>query len=187
MRNHRARLKALLERGLHDLSGGASPAALADLLSDALEVCRALEREKPDHTEWVLSARARGLTFRAIGQQIGLSVERTRQLALVGELRRRGRVASDAEGPITADSSIERLELPVAAFRALDNAEIVTVGHLASQEDHRLLRLRGFGRTFLRVVRSELARHGFRTANEGDGFLGAAQSRRADATSRSRQ
>jgi DNA-directed RNA polymerase alpha subunit len=158
----RQRLDGILERALAELRAGADEAAVRAHLEDAIRACSALARDREDHTEYVLACRSRGMTLATIAAEIGLSSERVRAIAEVGRRLRERAALEAAEGPIAADSSVDRLDLPVHARNALHFAGIKTIGALAKLTDRDLLGLRNFGRASIRAVRRELERVGIR-------------------------
>lgn len=115
-----------------------------------------IEREKK-----ILELRV-DYTLKEIGEMFGLSKERIRQIEAIALRRIALSKRFREDGPITLESDIERLDLPIRAYNCLRKSDINTIGNIIKSGLSNLLKIRNLGRKSIQEIRNELRRCGFR-------------------------
>ena len=155
------RVVELLERALELARVREHPSTLGALAEEVVEECAYLRRPTPnDRLAFILAERAAGATFTAIARELGVSRQYVEQLVR-GHKERTARVdaASRDLDPVTAESHIDRLDLPNRVRRALLERGVTTIAELLRLDQAAVLGLKRIGPVGWRRINSELARH----------------------------
>ena len=104
---------------------------LAAAQKDGLRLGGALENRPIE--ERIVRLREAGESYAAIGEAVGLLRENARQTLRRHEHALRAAARRDADGsPVTAASSVDRLDLSVSMANAFDREKIATVGQVGA-------------------------------------------------------
>jgi len=115
-----------------------------------------IEREKK-----ILKLRA-DHTLGEIGEMFGLSKERIRQIEAIAIRRIALNKRFKEDGPVTMESDIERLDLPIRAYNSLRKSDINTIGNIVESGLSNLLKIRNLGHKSIQEIEDEMRRCGFR-------------------------
>jgi len=160
--SERKRIEDLLERALVVLRESGDLRCVEAFLRDAIAICKSPLVSTEDRARRAIELRDGGMKIHEVGAEIGCERERARQLIELGRRMRNDEEQAAREGPLTDESSVDLLDLPVRAHNALSWAEIRKVGELRAKSDQELRRIRSMGKRTVAAIRAELARHGFR-------------------------
>jgi len=123
-----------------------------------------MPRAQTDRNRQIAERRqATGLSYRALGAQVGITMQRAHEIVTREQARalRTRAILEEATRPLAA-RRVARLPLPAAVRQALEAAGIQTVGDLLTYDRDELLGLDGFGRAALAEVSQYLANPGRR-------------------------
>jgi len=136
---------------------------LAAAQKDGLRLGGALESRPVE--ERIAGLREAGESYAAIGEAVGLNRENVRQTLRRHEHAQRAAARRDADGsPVTAESSVDRLDLSVTMANAFDREKITTVGQVLALSPRTLMKFKNWGRVSTARLQQDLARHGFKLA-----------------------
>jgi len=157
----RQRAIDLLERCLAVLKSDGSTAEAALLAGDVADQCDRLAISGLD--DWVtriLDLRAKGKTRPQIMAELALPKHQRLPLwraALRFEANRQRQKVD----PLTAESSVERLDLPSRVAKALRRNGVCTIGQFAQLTDRDFRKMANVGEESIERAHGELRRHGF--------------------------